>query len=161
MSEPQTDAAAPPAAAPRKRRSKLLTLGLPALVLILGGGGAGWWFMQTPTEAAVPAVDPEPTGLLPFDGLIVNLADPGGRRFLRLSMILLLPDAHEAKELSENELVMSRVRSALIDLLSTRTSASLGTPEGRAELKKAIADAAHHTGHMEVRDVLFKEFVVQ
>lgn len=158
MSEPQTEAAATPA--PRKR-SKLLTLGLPVLVLILAGGGGAWWFLQTPTEAAVPATEPEPKGLVAFDAFIVNLADPGGRRFLRLSMILLLPHEHEAKEISENELVMSRVRSALIDLLSTRTSASLSTPEGRSELKKAIAETAHQTGHMEVRDVLFKEFVVQ
>ena len=150
----------------KKGRSKLLTIGIPMIVLLLGGAGAGFWYIQNVRAAAStadkkPAEEPEPTGLLSFDTFTVNLADPGGRRYLRISLKLVVPDAETAKKISEEELVMSKVRSALIDELSGRMATELSTPEGRTSLKHAIAETASHTGHMEVRDVLFQDFIVQ
>ena len=79
-----------------------------------------------------------------------------GRRLL-----LVLLDEKTAKHVGENPLTVSRVRSAIIELLTTQTSAALATPEGRAELKKSIAQTTAQIAHVDVRDVLFKEFVVQ
>lgn len=147
----------------KKGGSKLLKFGLPLVVLIAGGGGGGWWYMQQAAAAATTEapVEKEPTGMLSFDGFVVNLADPGGRRFLRVSMMLLVPTQKEAKEVSENELKKLKIHSALLELLSTKVASQLWSAEGRAELKKAIAETANHAGQLEVRDVLFKEFVVQ
>lgn len=158
----QTDTAPAPQAAP-KGRSKLLTLGVPLLLLLAGGGGGGWWYFYgrgaSTVEAAAPVPDP---AIAPFEPFVVNLADPGGRRFLRVSLQLLVPGEEAAAEIKEDELLHSRVRSSILELLSTQTSAGIATPEGRTALKKAIAETATQAlGHTEVSDVLFAEFVVQ
>lgn len=157
----QTDTAPAPPAAP-KGRSKLLTLGVPVLLLLAGGGGGGWWYFNgraASTLEAAPLPDP---AIAEFEPFVVNLADPGGRRFLRVSLQLLVPGESAAAEIKEDKLLHSRVRSSVLELLSTQTSAGLATPEGRAALKKAIAETATQAlGHTEVSDVLFAEFVVQ
>ena len=165
--EPETmqdEAESEPPPPKKKGRSKLLIVGL-LLLLVLGGGGAGWWYFMQPAAAAeggeAETKEEARPGLVTFEPFVVNLADPGGRKFLRVGVQLLLPDESTAAELEEDELEISRVRSAVLELLTTRTSADVNTVEGRAALKKAIAETAHEVGHVEVRDVLFKEFVVQ
>jgi flagellar FliL protein len=159
MSNTET-AAAPPA----KKGSKLLKLGVPILLLLAGGGGGGWWYFYGRASSTVQAAEPAPDPtMVTFEPFIVNLADPGGRRFLRVSLQLLVLDPHTALELEEKKgLLHSRVRSAILELLTTQTSAGLATPEGRTALKKAVGETAtHHLEGTEVSDVLFAEFVVQ
>lgn len=152
------------AAAPAKKGKSKLLLIIVALIVLLGGGGAGaWWYMGKKAEAA-PAEEPAtPPGFITLDPFIVNLADPGGRRFLRISLRLLVKSEEEAKELEEKELVLLQARSAVLELLATQKSEELQTPEGKTELKKQIAEKATAAfgGHVEVTDVLFAEFVVQ
>jgi len=150
-----------------KGRSKLLMIGVPVAVLLLGGAGGGFWYVKNVRAASAtgsekkPVEEAEATGYLRFEPFTLNLADPGGRRYLRITVGLVLQDADMAKKVSEDELVVSKVRSTLIDTISGRMAADLSTPDGRAALKKAIAEAASHAGHMEVRDVLFTDFIVQ
>ena len=159
MSQTETAPAAPVAA---KKGSKLLKLGIPVLLLLVGGGG-GWWDFYGRATSAVQAAEPAPDpAIAPFEPFVVNLADPGGRRFLRVSLQLLVDGEAAAAELDEDKLLHSRVRSAILELLTTQTSAGIATPEGRAALKKAIVETATHAvEHLEVSDVLFAEFVVQ
>ena len=132
-------------------------------MLLIAGGGGGWWYFYGRASGSVEAAAPPPPepGIVSFEPFIVNLADPGGRRFLRVVLQLLVPES-EAAEFEENKLLHSRVRSAILELLTTQTSASVATPEGRAALKTAIGETAGHAvEHLEVSDVLFAEFVVQ
>ena len=162
MSEPE----AAPAAPAKKSKSKLLLIGVPVIVLLAAGGAGAWWYMGKNQDAAAadahadePATAP---GFITLDPFIVNLADPGGRRFLRISLRLLVKSEAEAKELEESELVLLKARSAVLELLATQKSEDLQTPDGKTELKKQIAERATHAfGHAEVTDVLFAEFVVQ
>ena len=134
------------------------------VLVLLGGGGAGaWWYMGKNAQAAEHAEEPAtPPGFITLDPFIVNLADPGGRRFLRISLRLLVKSEEEAKELEENELLLLRARSAILELLATQKSEEIQTPEGKNELKKQIAERATAAfEHAEVTDVLFAEFVVQ
>jgi flagellar FliL protein len=160
-----SDSANQPAQA-KKGSSKLLMIGLPVIVLLLGGAGGGYWYVQSVRAAAAttekkPVEEKEPTGLLAFDSFTVNLADPGGRRYLRVAVSLVLPDEEMAKKVDEEDLAKSKIRSTLIDVLSGRLATELSTPAGRTELKHAIAEAASHAGHIEVKDVLFQDFIVQ
>jgi flagellar FliL protein len=127
------------------------------LVTILalgGGGGAGAYFYMKKGHAA-PAKPPEP-GIAALDPFVVNLADAGGQRFIRLTLRLVLEKKHDAEELGEDELARARVRSSILELLSLQTA------DRKAELKKTIAERATHAlGHAKVVDVLFTEFVVQ
>src|SRR5262245_66271192 len=107
MSEAQ--AASAPA---KKGKSKLLLI-IVAVIVLLGGGGAGaWWYMGKKAEAAPAEESATPPGVITLDPFIVNLADPGGRRFLRISLRLLVKSEEEAKELEEKELVLLKARSA-------------------------------------------------
>jgi flagellar basal body-associated protein FliL len=56
---------------------------------------------------------------------------------------------------------MLRTRSAILELLSTQVATRLVTPEGKSEVKKAIAEQASRLLGVKVTDVLFSEFVVQ
>jgi flagellar FliL protein len=157
----QTEAASAPPAAPKKK-SRLLKLLVPVVLLLGAAGGGAWYFLgkgSAGVEAKAPA--PEPA-MVAFEPFTVNLADPGGRRFLRVTMQLLVDGEANAAEIEDDKLVHSRVRSAILELLTTQTSAGLATSEGRAALKKAIAETAGHAlEHMEVSDVLFAEFIIQ
>ena len=167
----------PPAEA--KKGSGKLVIIIAAVVVLLGGGGGAYWFLGRSSAAAAEETgtttteykkpekkkheEPEePPGIVAFDPFIVNLADGGGSRFLRLTLKLVVPGEETAKELEEDDVTRSRVRSAMLELLTQQTAESLVTPEGKAELKTQIAEQASHAMHdTEVLDVLFSEFVVQ
>ncbi len=136
---------------------------------IVGGGAAGgflWWQGQSAHAEGAEAPPPaEPNAVLPLEPFVVNLSDQAGSRFLRVNLRLLLltpRGQRDLKALIENEVVMARLRSALLELLSTKTADELVTAEGKDELKREIvAQAAGILSEVEVRDVLFSEFVVQ
>jgi len=160
---PEEGTPAPPA---KKARGKMLPILIAVFVLGGGGGGAYWYFVARPaaagTEVAVEPPKPEPTGLVVLAPFVVNLADPGGSRFLRVSLNLVVATEEEAKELEESAVVISRLRSSLIELLAQQMSEMLVTPDGKAALKNAIKEHVAHAVHeTEVADVLFTEFVVQ
>ncbi len=157
-----TDAAAPA----KKGRGKLIPIVLAVLLLGGGGGGAYWYFAVRAAAAGAEEAHepeaPEPTGIATFDPFVVNLADPGGSRFLRVNLALVVKDELAAAELGENPVVKGRIRSSLIELLAQQTSDTLVTPDGKAALKAAIKEQVAHAAHdVEVSDVLFSEFVVQ
>lgn len=161
--------------APRKT-SKFVPILLTALlVIVAGGGGAGayWFFSQRSAAPAAEGAEDEsarparpehrPTpGMAEMDPFVVNLADPGGQRFVRITMKLLTYDEDQAAELKEDAVAKARLRAAILELISMQTSEGLVTPEGKNALKQAIAERAAHTVHeLKVTDVLFVEFIVQ
>lgn len=155
-----TDQAASPAAPKRKSRALLfIVLGL----VVLGGAGGGgfWWWRHSAKAEAAPPPAKEATGILALEPFVVNLADRDASRFLRVTIKIVLDDEETAKEIEEHPVNKSRVRSAVLELLTAQESAKLVTPEGKTELKHVIAERASAVLHTEVRDVLFTDFVVQ
>lgn len=154
------------AASAKKGKGKLLIIIGGLVALLAAAGGAGWFFFLRPKPAeaaakteAAPKGDP---GIVAFDPFVVNLADPGGAHFLRLSLKLVVDGQEKAKEIAENEVAKSRVRSAVLEFLTLQTADHLVTPEGKTELKKQIAERAGAAMHeTRVLDVLFSEFIVQ
>jgi flagellar FliL protein len=158
------DAAAP------KKKSKLVWILLVVALVVLGGGGAGayWYFSRSAApaegkEAKAPEHEEasEP-GLVELEPFVVNLADAGGQRYVRVAMRLLTHDEEQAAEVKENAVATAKLRAAILELLSMQTAEGLVTPEGKNGLKKAIAERAAHAVHeLKVTDVLFVEFIVQ
>jgi len=158
-----TDTATPPAT--KGGKSKLLLIAIGALVVLGGGGAAAFYVMRAPAQPGhtAPVVEQvsEP-GLLSLEPFTVNLADPGGSRFLRLSVRLVVGSPEEAEKAQKNSVLLVRVRSSILELLAQQTADSLVTPEGKTALKAAIAE--HVKTILEgtkVTDVLFSDFVVQ
>jgi len=146
----------------KKGGSKLMLIVIGVVVLGAAGGGA-WWFTRAPGVAAeAKESDPADRGLVVFEPFLVNLADPGGGRFLKTTIQVVVADAKEAEHLKETPVLLMQARSAILELLTLQTADTLVTPEGKQALKDAIKEKMSTAlGHVKVVDVLFSEFVVQ
>ena len=136
-----------------------------AVLVVAGGGGGAYWrfFAKAADPKAAETKKPsEPPAMISFDPFVVNLADPGTPRFLRVTLDLVVEGEEHAKEFSENAVVRTRVRSSLLELLSQQQASQLMTPAGKDALKQAIvARTEHNAEELKVADVLFTEFIVQ
>jgi flagellar FliL protein len=165
---------------PKSKKLLLIVVGL----LVLGGAGGGFFWWKTQASAADPssaghgdgegdhgaagghaAADAGVEGaeVLSFAPFIVNLADPGGTRYLKADIRLLVTGVDDIKHLAENQAVMMQIRSAMLEHLSQQVSEQVVTPEGKAALKTELRERSARLlkGHGNVADVLFNEFVVQ
>jgi flagellar FliL protein len=148
------------AAAPPQKSRKLIIVA--ASVLVLGGVGGGYWYARQGSSQPPVEAPKEPPAIVNMDPFVVNLSDPGGARFLRVTLGLVVSGEGEAKEFAEDAVARMRVRSAILEMLSQQTAAQLTKPEGKADLKKAIAARSSESAeHLKVDDVLFSEFIVQ
>ena len=142
----------------KKGKGKLLIVALLLVVAIAGG------VVYAMRRSATPAGETAPSnpGLIPMDPFVVNLADAGGLRFLRVTLQIEVADDKEAVRIAEDPVPSKRARSAILELLSQQTAATLVTSDGKVALKKAIMQAvAPIFPSTKVIDVLFLEFVVQ
>ena len=130
-----------------------------------------------------PAATPEPHTYLPGEGVmvdmstkIINLVDPTGRRYIRLTVVVeFAPDdptyltmADEEKqayittfkdELSAKLPIMD---DTVITLLSTKTYDDLYTADGKEKLRAEIMNTlASKLPDLHILSVYFTEFVVQ
>jgi flagellar FliL protein len=163
----ETEAAKPQEeATPKKGKGKLVAIAVAAVMVLAGGGGAFWWFTRgahaasetTPKRAAA---EEGGGGVVPLETFLVNLADKSGSRYLKTTLKLVVPDEKTAEKLAKNEVAVTRARSAILELLTTKTADELVTAEGKSALKKAICERVSPLVGAEVTDVLFVDFVVQ
>ncbi len=140
-------ATTPPAAdaAPQPAKSKkLLIIGaVVALLLVIAGvaavllmssrAGAEEDGQEDGVQSSTPAAAPT---FLPLENMVVNLADPGGERFIQVGIILELRDAKAAATVKE---YMPSIRSGILMLLSQRNSDELLMREGKEKLATDIA----------------------
>ena len=161
----------------RKRGWLKIALLLVAVLLLSGGGLAGYFYWKSTQagatggqsekgaakEAAQVKAEEGESGLLSFEPFVVNLADAEASRFLRVNLRLVIDkDEEDVKKLEEDKVVMTRLRSSILELLATKTSGELGSADGKDALKEQIeALAGRLLTEAKVRDVLFVEFVVQ
>ncbi|WP_332745619.1 flagellar basal body-associated FliL family protein [Hydrogenophaga sp.] len=143
-------ATAAPAAKPKKSR-KLLFIILGVVLLALIGAGAALFIMKKNAaaaddeyaddepEATHQAKDPKhaPT-FLPLENMVVNLADPGGTRFIQLGLTLQLQDA---KTEADVKTYMPSIRSDILLLISQRTADEMLQVQGKAKLANDIIAA--------------------
>ena len=140
-------ATTPPAAdaAPQPAKSKkLLIIGaVVALLLVIAGvaavllmssrAGAEEDGQEDGVQSSAPAAAPT---FLPLENMVVNLADPGGERFVQVGITLELRDAKVAESVKQ---YMPSIRSGILMLLSQRHSDELLMREGKEKLAADIA----------------------
>ena len=77
-------------------------------------------------------------------------------------MQLVLNEKSAIEELKKDALKQAQLRSSLLELLTQQMAEHLNSPEGKTDLKKAIAARATESlKPLKVTDVLFSDFVVQ
>jgi len=158
----------------------LILMGL-VLVLVLGMGGGMFMIWsklsavspkavvpETGAEVAPDKAKPEEIGaVVSMDTFIVNLADPGGNRYLRVTMDLELagkPADKSAGKTAGDELAkrMPQIRDAILMILSTKRYADISTTEGKTALREEIVNAANGLlASSQISRIYFKEFVIQ
>ena len=159
-SAPAAAPATDPKAKPKKKGKTKLFLMIGVVLLLAGGGG--WYFFLRAKPVAAKAVVAKAEGVVQFEPFVVNLADAGGARFLRVTLQLAVPTEADATKVQDGAVLFKRLRSALLELLAQQTSEALVTDAGKQALKKAILERASKVlGEIHVSDVFFSEFVVQ
>lgn len=175
----------PAVAAPGAQKAKVPVLLLIAafsvgvLLATAGGGGvvyialkSGKLSMGGVKTVNAEKVTPLPTKLVSMNPLLVNLADEGGRSYLRVGLTLRIEDPlpnkgveakeeKSAKEVSkdENEAVE---RDVALSVLGKQTSEQLLSPFGKEEMKRLLKDGFRdRVPEIKVQDVLVTEFLVQ
>ncbi|MBI4797695.1 MAG: flagellar basal body-associated FliL family protein [Desulfarculus sp.] len=156
---------------------KLIIIGVGALLILGGGGFAAYKFFFAKPDAP-PAAEGKaeagkeekkddkkkegekatpPMSLEPF---IVNLADPGGKRYLKLTVSLDIKDEKLKKEL---ETRMPQIRDSVLLLLSSKTFNDISPVAGKIKLRNEVLKIVNNTlgGAGQVHALYFGEFVIQ
>ena len=136
--------AAVEASGPTKAKGKKMLVILLAGVLLLVLGAAGW-FLFLRSSATEEGEEPAPTAhaakattppvFLPMDNLVVNLADPGGDKFVQVGITIGVLDQHTSDAVKAN---LPTIRSAILLLISQRTSEELLNKQGKEKLAHEI-----------------------
>ncbi len=139
--EPAAEGQAPAAEAPPAEE--------PAAPPAEGGGGHG----GEGGGAAQENIASIPT-------FVVNLADPGGRRYLKLTIDVEVKNAAAVADVQKN---MSKIRDAILLLLSSKQRDDLTSMEGKITLRREIVERINQSlgGEPKVVRVYFTEFVIQ
>ena len=133
--------------------------------------GSGFFMMWTkiaslmPPEEVVEEIPEEVEEVMtvgemfPLDTFVVNLADPGGKRYLRATMQLeLAPDEHT--ETLENRL--PQIRDVVLTILPTKEFKDIRTVEGKSALRTELLGRLNEVLNGEsVANIYFTEFVIQ
>jgi len=97
--------------------------------------------------------------LVSIPPFLVNLADPQGRRYLKLALDVEVKDKLAADELNKN---MAKIKDSLLLLLSSKTYEDLASIENKILLKKEIVERMTLVlGEQKVMRVYITEIVIQ
>jgi flagellar FliL protein len=109
------------------------------------------------TAAAKNADDLGP--LFPLESFIVNLADQGGKRYLRVTMNLELTGAAVTEALTKR---IPQVRDIILVTLSTKKYEDIQNVEGKNFLRDEITTQINTLLATEaIKKIFFSEFVIQ
>lgn len=181
------DAEKPAEAPAAKAKSKLVPM-IGSAVLLLAGGTTALWYLGVGPFAGGPPKHAEATaaieddhggghgskddghgggghggggssrivGLEPF---IANLADDGGRRYLKATFQVDFGGHSVPGSLNER---LPQVRDLLLTLFTSKTFDDIRTPEGKQQLREEIIARINQVLDRDlVKAVYFTEFIVQ
>ena len=147
--------------------TKKLIIGGAVLLLVLAVAARMFLFAPKAADEATLATTPGPVYAM-AEPFVVNLADGGDTphfakvgvalRFSELSADEIVEGSGSAPAEVENDAVL---RDIVIATLQGHTSRQLGSPAGRASVKKAIVARVNKQTELRILDVYYTEFAVQ
>ncbi len=149
-------------AAPKKK-SKLLffaILGV-ALLLLAGGGFFAYTTLLAPPPEEVKPQDPgEVIGeIFALEPFVVNLADPAGKRYLKVQIQIELEDP---LALEKAQRAAPKLRDNVIMMMTSLSFEEVMTPEGKIRVRDELLERFNVVMRPDrVRNIYFTEFVVQ
>lgn len=144
----------------KKGGSKKVILFIIPLLLAAAGGGAYFFFFSKKGKQEETAPAPSQVGvMMDLGAFTVNLADRDVDAYARVSITIELSNEKVRLEVEKR---LPIIKDAIIDVISSKTSSFVRTPEGRENLRleliRRINTILFEGG---VRNIYFTEFVVQ
>lgn len=97
--------------------------------------------------------------LLSMETFVVNLADPGGKRYLRVTMALEIDDKDFVEEAKKN---VPQMRDKVLLILPAKKFKDIRTSSGKDALRKEIIDELNPLlKQCKITNLFFQEFVIQ
>ncbi|MBG0777836.1 MAG: flagellar basal body-associated FliL family protein [Desulfovibrionaceae bacterium] len=161
---------------PKKKRGFLKWIILLVLLLALAGGGYFAYLKFFAAPAPAPAgeaataeqgkdaaqmatASPKDAQIVTLPTFLVNLADPLGRRYLKMTLDVELVNQAAADELNTAQ---PKVRDKIILLLSSKSYTELASMESKLLLKQELVERINQVlGGSKVLNVYFTELVIQ
>lgn len=154
---------------------KVMIMALGGVVLLVAMMGGGFFMMWQKMNASIAqiqtsnvkddkghAVKEEEEAIKPtykMDTLIVNLADQGGKRYLRITMEMELSGPEVLEEIPKR---LPQLRDTILMILPSKQYADISTTEGKIALRDVlIAKINSILKKGTVTTIFFTEFVVQ
>ena len=151
--------------------NKLIFLLVTVLLVLTIGLTVGFFMMWSKlsainTQASMAATTEAEQGqtatlgpLFPLDTFIVNLADAGRSRYLRVTMDLELAESTDAAKLNER---LSQIRDSVLMILPSKQFDDIASMEGKIALRDEIIATLNSLFTQKVvTNIFFTEFVVQ
>ena len=153
----------------RKLPIKLILIVL-SVVLLGGGGFVGWTMIQDESaktdsdgisveKASESAEELEVGRMVQLQPVVVNLSDPGGKRYLKSIIELEFTEDLVQKEL---EARLPQLRDVILLHLSSKTIEDVQSVDGKIELKNSLVMRINQvlkTG--KIMNLYFTQFVIQ
>jgi flagellar FliL protein len=150
------------------KKKLFLITGLVALLVVLGGGAAAFFLMGFGASDSADAATQgktqsrNKTYLVNMDTFVVNLSDPKGDRFMKVTLRVLVNEPSLSSRVVNDDVFRTRCRDRIISVLSAKRFQDVNNPLGkeslRRELKRELSKI-FPTGSIE--EILFVEFIVQ
>ncbi len=152
--------------------NKILVLLIGVLMVLMLGLGGGLFMMwnklstlntqgvanagEQPDQAA--SIE-QPLGpIFALDTFIVNLADKGGNRYLRVTMDLELGNPELESEIEKR---LPQVRDGILMILPTKRFEDISTVQGKMALRDEVLETLNgFLAQGKITNIYFKEFVV-
>ena len=152
--------------------NKILIILIGVFLLVVVAMGGGFFMMwnkissmnvvnseetenETEVEEAAETVGPTKK----LETFIVNLADKGGTRYLRMSMDLELETEETGQKVDK---ILPKIRDAILMILPTKKYEDIGTVEGKSTLRNEMLTKINELMVPEkIKNIYFTEFVVQ
>ena len=113
---------------------------------------------QTDSDTPIP-VDKLLGPIFSLDTFIVNLADPGGKRYLRVTIDLELDSDELESEITKR---LPQVRDSILTILPTKHFADISSAKGKTALRDQMLERINGLlAGGQITNIYFKEFVVQ
>ncbi len=160
----------PPATeqAPTKKSKMGFFIILGVGILVLGGGGFFAYTKLLAPKAAVEEVanqeakkEPAPVigEMLVMEPFVVNLADPKGKRYLKVKIELELENKEAVDKATK---VSPKLRDMVIMMLTSLGFEEIMTPEGKIRVRDELLERFNEIMRPDhIKNIYFTEFVVQ